>query len=77
MAGNRYAAGSLHDVVFALDGVPEVVGARYLPLGRDDWEPALAEADLERLLGGDRNEGSGPTRPERTRDDGEEPHDLS
>lgn len=53
MAGNRYAEGSVHLVVFALDGVPEVVGAGYLPLSRDDWEPALADEDFDRLLAGD------------------------
>lgn len=75
MAGNRYAEGSLHEVVFALDGVPEVVGARYLPLSRDEWEPALSDRDLERLLGG--GEGPGIGRPKHTRDDGEDQYELS
>jgi len=35
MAGNRYVKGSLHHVVFALDGVPEVAGSQSpLPRGR-------------------------------------------
>lgn len=77
MAGNRYAEGSLHDVVFALDGVPEVVGARYLPLSKDEWEPALTDEDLDRLLGGDVDEKPWRGRPQQTRDDGEDQYDLS
>ena len=50
MAGNRYAEDSLQKVVFAPDGIPEVVGAGYLPLSRDEWEPALSDGDLDRLL---------------------------
>lgn len=77
MEGNRYAEGSLHDVVFALDGVPEVVGARYLPLGKDEWEPALTGEDLDRLLGGDGDKEPGRGRPQQTKDDGEDRYDLS
>jgi hypothetical protein len=50
MAGNEYPEGSTVDVVVALDGVPEVVGADYLPLSPGEWEPALTDEDLDRLL---------------------------
>lgn len=50
MTGRRYAKDTVHRVVFALDGIPEVVGAGYLPLSRDEWEPALSDGDLDRLL---------------------------
>lgn len=50
MAGNAYAEGCVADVLIAVDGVPEVVGACYLPLSPDEWEPVLADEDLERLL---------------------------
>ena len=73
MAGNRYAKGSLRDVVLALDGVPEAVGTRYLTLSKDQWEPALTGENLDRLL--DRDEE--PGHPQKTRDDGEDLHELS
>lgn len=50
MAGNVYPEGSVVDVLVAPDGIPEVVGAGYLPLRPTEWELALTDEDLERLL---------------------------
>lgn len=50
MAGNVYPEGSIVDILVAVDGVPEIVGAGYLPLRLDEWEPMLSNEDLERLL---------------------------
>ena len=52
MGGNVYHRGAVVEALFALDGIPEVLGAQYLPLSEDEWEPALAEEDLARLLEG-------------------------
>lgn len=38
------------EALFARDGVPEVLGTQYLPLSKDEWEPAIAEEELARLL---------------------------
>lgn len=51
MGGNVYRRGAVVEALFALDGIPEVLGAQYLPLSEDEWEPAIAEEDLARLLG--------------------------
>lgn len=51
MAGSAHPEGREVDVLFALDGVPEVIGAGYLPLNRDEWEPVISDEDLRRLLG--------------------------
>ncbi len=51
MIGNVYPEGSVVDVLVAIDGVPEMVGAGYLPLSPDEWEFALTDEGLERLLG--------------------------
>lgn len=48
--GNVYPKGSVVDILVAVDGVPEVVGAGYLPLSPNEWEPTLSNEDLERLL---------------------------
>ncbi len=50
MAGNVYPKGSAVDILVRVDGVPEVVGAGYLPLRLDEWEPMLSDKDLDRLL---------------------------
>lgn len=50
MRGNVYRRGTVVEALFALDGVPEVLGAQYLPLSKDQWEPAITEEDLARLL---------------------------
>jgi hypothetical protein len=51
MAGDEYPEGFVVDDVVALDGVPEVVGAGYLPFSAGEWEPALTDRNLDRLLG--------------------------
>ena len=50
MGGNVYRRGAVVQALFALDGVPEVLGAQYLPLSKDKWESAITEEDLARLL---------------------------
>lgn len=75
LARNRHVDGSLHDIVFALEIIPEAVGARYLSLSGNEWEPALSEGDLYRLLGGE--EGPGIEWPEHTRSNREDRHELS
>ncbi|BBL80329.1 hypothetical protein Rxycam_02204 [Rubrobacter xylanophilus DSM 9941] len=52
LGGNLYPEGCVVEARLARDGVAEVLGAQYLPLGPGEWEPALAEEDLERLLEG-------------------------
>jgi hypothetical protein len=52
LGGNLYPEGSVVEARFARDGVAEVLGAQYLPLGPEEWEPALSKEDLERLLEG-------------------------
>jgi hypothetical protein len=52
MAGNAYPEGSVVLAVFALDGVPEDVGTGYVPLSSGEWEPALTDECLDRLLEG-------------------------
>ncbi|WP_273888413.1 hypothetical protein [Rubrobacter naiadicus] len=52
LGGNVYAEGSLVEVRAARDGKLEVVGAHFLPLSDEEWEPYLSEEDLGRLLGG-------------------------
>lgn len=65
----------LRNDVRDMAGIPEVVGALYLPPSKDEWEPALTGGDLDRFLGwaGDEE----PGRPQRTKDDGEDRYDLS
>lgn len=69
-AEKRYAEGSLRDAEFAPDGVPGVSGAGRLPSSKEEWEPALSDLDVDRLLGGE--EGPGLGRPEPARDDRED-----
>lgn len=52
MAGNPYPEGREVEILFALDGVPEVLGAGYLPLSRDEWVPVVPEEEFDRLLEG-------------------------
>ena len=51
LGGNVYAEGSLVEVRAARDGKLEIVGAHFLPLSDEEWEPHLTGEDLRRLLG--------------------------
>lgn len=43
LGGRIYEKGTEVEARFASDGVPQVIGAGYLPLNPEEWEPAWEE----------------------------------